>query len=121
VQPGLPLIYQPGQRLSLRYFKIATFQKPHKMGNSVNTVKLIGALLLGSAVGGAIGVLFAPEKGSKTRRKLMTNSEDIVDVMTDKFSDFMDEIKKEVSSAAKNSANGMLDHTASKLEKFKTS
>ncbi len=49
------------------------------MENSNDTVKVIGSVLLGSIVGAAIGVLFAPHKGSKTRRMLMNGAEDISD------------------------------------------
>ncbi len=49
------------------------------MENSNDTVKVVGSMLLGSLVGAAIGVLFAPHKGSKTRRMLMNGAEDISD------------------------------------------
>jgi len=49
------------------------------MKNSNNAVKLIGALLIGASIGGALGILFAPDKGSKTRKKITRKSENITD------------------------------------------
>lgn len=39
--------------------------------NEKDSGRLIGAVLLGAAIGVALGVLFAPEKGSATRKKLV--------------------------------------------------
>ena len=91
------------------------------MENSLNTVKLIGALLFGTALGGAMGVLFAPDKGSKTRQRLLTNSEDLTDAMKGKFNDFLDEFRKEVAIAVKTKANDYIDQTVAKTEKYKVS
>ena len=68
------------------------------MENSNNTGKMIGALLLGAAIGGALGILFAPDKGSETRKKLYSKGEDLTDGMKEKFNDFLEEIKKEVEA-----------------------
>lgn len=69
------------------------------MEKSNNTGKIVGAMLLGAAIGGALGILFAPNKGSETRRKLSAKGEDLTDAMKDKFNDFLDEIKVEVEAA----------------------
>ena len=37
---------------------------------SNNTGNSVLALLLGAAIGAGVGILFAPEKGSKTREKI---------------------------------------------------
>ena len=44
---------------------------------SNNTTKIIGALLLGAAVGVAIGILLAPDKGSETRKKMADGASDL--------------------------------------------
>ena len=42
------------------------------MGNSNN--KLLAALLTGAAIGGALGILFAPAKAVKQERRLLTKA-----------------------------------------------
>ena len=50
-----------------------------------NSLKLAGALLFGATIGVALGVLFAPDKGSELRKKIMNNATDLADEIKSKF------------------------------------
>jgi gas vesicle protein len=69
--------------------------------------KVLLGLLAGVAVGALLGVLFAPDKGSVTRKKIAKKSEDYADDLKEKFNEFLDgisekfeEVKEEVSDFA---------------------
>ncbi len=68
------------------------------MGNSNDNVKLIGAMLLGVAIGGALGILFAPDKGSETRKNISKKGNDLSSSIKDKFGEFVDKFKKEMET-----------------------
>ena len=62
------------------------------MKDSNDTVKLIGALLAGAVIGGILGVLYAPDKGSETRKKLMSGPKDLTEDMKSKVMCEVDKI-----------------------------
>jgi gas vesicle protein len=92
------------------------------MENSNDTVKVIGSMLLGSLVGAAIGVLFAPHKGSKTRRILMNGAEDISDEIKSAIREELhtlrvkaDELENMASQKISNLSNSFKQNTDSQL------
>jgi gas vesicle protein len=90
------------------------------MGNSNNSTKLLGAILVGAAIGGALGILFAPDKGSETRKKISSKGNDLTDAVKDKFAAIVEKFKKEVE-AVKDQATEFADNGKSVLEDYKTS
>jgi len=57
--------------------------------------KVILGVLTGLAVGATIGILFAPDKGSYTRKKICKKSNKYVDKLEKEFNEFIDSITKE--------------------------
>jgi gas vesicle protein len=76
-----------------------------------NNGKLIGALLVGAAIGGALGILFAPNKGSETRKKLAAKGEDLTDSIKEKFSELTENDKKESENHKAKAHHSAVDHT----------
>lgn len=83
----------PGLRLAGRIFKFIIKKsmkmktgehKTKKEEKSGNLSKVIGALVAGAAVGVAAGILLAPEKGKKTRAKLLEDAKDLADKLKKK-------------------------------------
>ena len=54
--------------------------------------KVVLALLAGAAAGAALGILFAPAKGSETRKELTGKGEELKESIKEKFNEFLDDI-----------------------------
>ncbi len=56
--------------------------------------KVVVALLAGIAAGAALGILFAPAKGSDTRKELSGKGEELKESIKEKFNEFLDDISE---------------------------
>lgn len=54
--------------------------------------KVVLALLAGAAAGAALGILFAPAKGSETRKELTGKGAELKESIMEKFNEFLDDI-----------------------------
>ena len=55
--------------------------------------KILAAVVAGIAAGAVLGILFAPDKGSETRRKINEQGKKFADDVKDKFSKGKDKFK----------------------------
>ena len=67
----------------------------------------IAGLAVGAIVGGMAGLLFAPEAGDETRKKLQEKSKELTEDLHDKFDEFKDTV------------NEALDNVKTKVEDVK--
>jgi len=58
----------------------------------MSTGKLVLGVLAGLAIGSTLGILFAPDKGSTTRKKITRKSGELTDELTDKFNEFIESL-----------------------------
>ncbi|HPF10370.1 MAG TPA: YtxH domain-containing protein [Flavobacteriaceae bacterium] len=58
------------------------------------TANVITGIVSGLAVGATIGILFAPDKGSKTRKKIKKSALDSKDAIVAKTQEITDQISK---------------------------
>lgn len=77
------------------------------------------ALLSGAAIGVGIGILFAPDKGSKTREKIKNGFDDLKDDVKSKFNSAEDEAKEKFSQTKdelKETVENLLSKSSYKAE-----
>ncbi len=82
-----------------------------------NSKTLLG-FFAGAAVGSILGILFAPDKGTETRRKITETGSDVTDSLKSKFNDFIDGIK-DTYQGVRNDAEDLAEEGASKMNSFK--
>ena len=66
------------------------------MQNSNHSGKVIGALLVGALVGAAVGILFAPAKGSRVRSKLTDTASDLADEIKTRLNEEISTMRQQV-------------------------
>ncbi|HQV98741.1 MAG: YtxH domain-containing protein [Bacteroidia bacterium] len=92
------------------------------MENSNSTLRVIGALVIGAVAGAAIGVLFAPDKGSRTRRKIADGVSDLTDDIKSKLKREARDLRKQaedLESMAEEKLDDLTNNIKHKAESFK--
>ncbi len=60
--------------------------------------KILLGILAGTAAGALIGILFAPDKGVNTRKKIASKGEEYAEELKDKFGEFVDNVAEKYES-----------------------
>lgn len=79
--------------------------------------KVVLGILAGVAGGAILGLLFAPEKGVRTRKKIVDSSEEYAEELKDTFNDYVNAIAKKYTKAL-HSAESVMAEGKSKYTEF---
>ena len=74
----------------------------------MSTGKIITGLVAGLAAGAILGILFAPDKGTETRRKIGQKGTDLKNSIKSRFSTLVDDVVEEYENV-KGKAGDLLD------------
>ena len=85
----------------------------------MSTGKVLLGLLAGVAAGATLGILLAPEKGSKTRGKIIQKGDNYVASLEEKFNDFAAKLSEKIDSVRKE-AKQMVANGEAKSEEIKS-
>lgn len=73
-----------------------------------NTSKIVLGVLAGAAAGAILGILFAPDKGESTRKKIAESGSGLADSLKSKIDEFLDLFNSSVANE-KVRSNGSKD------------
>jgi len=62
--------------------------------------KVLLGVLAGVAAGALLGVLFAPDKGWNTRKKISKKADEYMDGLREKFDEFLDNISEKIEDVS---------------------
>ena len=85
----------------------------------MSTGKVVLGVLAGVAAGSILGILFAPDKGSKTIKKVSKIGDDYVNGLKDKFENFLENISEKFESAMEEGTN-LVEKGKSKARELKS-
>jgi len=78
--------------------------------------KVVLGLLAGVAVGALAGILFAPAKGTRTRKRILKKGGEYVDAVKDKFDELLDVVTEKVEKV-KEQVSDLTEKKVVKTEK----
>ncbi|MGA0559809.1 YtxH domain-containing protein [Larkinella sp. VNQ87] len=64
----------------------------------MKTEKVLASVVLAAAAGVALGLLFAPDKGARTRRKIREKGEDYLEDLKDDYAHSVKKLKQKVDA-----------------------
>ena len=79
--------------------------------------KILLGLLAGVAIGATLGIIFAPDKGSATRKKISKKRDKLTEELENKFDEFVDDISEKFETV-KDEAASMARKGEHKAESF---
>jgi gas vesicle protein len=91
----------------------------------MSTGKLLLGVLAGVAAGALAGILFAPDKGSETRRKITKKGSDYAGELKNSFNQLVDGMSGKLDQAKEEASNlveqgkSILDHGKNRANDFK--
>jgi gas vesicle protein len=62
--------------------------------STIKSTQILLGTLTGVVVGAIAGILFAPAKGSKTRKQIVGKGDEFADTLQDKFDDLVETVEK---------------------------
>ena len=80
----------------------------------MSTGKLLQSILVGAAAGALAAILFAPDKGSQTRKKIAQKSNELGEDLKSKFNDMTDSLKEKYESINKQATEILKKEKASR-------
>jgi len=70
----------------------------------MNSGKVLLGMAAGAAVGAALGILFAPKKGSVTRRFMSEKGKEYAGDLEEKFNGFIDSVNEKIDAVKEETA-----------------
>lgn len=71
----------------------------------MSTGKVLLGVAAGVAAGALLGVLFAPDKGTNTRKKICREGKDLTNDLKDKFDEILESITEKFSKVKKDATD----------------
>jgi gas vesicle protein len=75
----------------------------------MRSVKILLGVLVGMVSGVLVGILFAPEKGSDTRKKISKKQEDYANAFKEKFNQFLDNLSEKSKRIGEKASDIVVD------------